>query len=115
VGTEHILLGVLRVPEGTGAQVLATFGVAHDDVRAAVVRMMGVGVEAPTGELSFTGRALDTIERAGREASMRDQPVGTEHLLLALVHERGGAGARILLGLDADPAAVRVAIDRLPS
>jgi ATP-dependent Clp protease ATP-binding subunit ClpA len=101
------------VPEGSAAQVLATFGVRYPDVRTAVVGMMGVGVDAPDAELSFTGRAEDTIDRARREASMRDQPqAGTEHLLLALVREPGGAAARILLQLDADPAAVRVALDR---
>jgi ATP-dependent Clp protease ATP-binding subunit ClpA len=113
VGTEHILLGLLAVPEGSAAQVLATFGVRYPDVRTAVVGMMGVGVDAPDAELSFTGRAEDTVDRARREASIRDQAqVGTEHLLLALVHEPGGAATRILLQLDADPAAVRAAIDR---
>jgi ATP-dependent Clp protease ATP-binding subunit ClpC len=113
VGTEHILLGLLGVPEGSAAQVLATFGVRYPDVRTAVVAMMGVVVDLPDAELSFTGRAEDTIDRARREASMRDEPqVGTEHLLLALVHEPGGAAARILLQFDAEPAAVRAAIDR---
>lgn len=108
-----MLLGVLRTPDSTATVVLATFGVTYTNVRASVVRMMGVGVEAPDAELSFTGRAQDTIDRARREASIRDQPrVGTEHLLLALAHEPGGAAARILLQLDADPAAVRAAIDR---
>jgi ATP-dependent Clp protease ATP-binding subunit ClpA len=111
VGTEHLLLGLLCVPESSASQVLASFGVNHDLVRAEVVRMMGIGVEAPDAELSFTGRAQDTIDRARREASIRDQPqVGTEQLLLALVHERGGAAARILLQLDADPVAVRSAL-----
>jgi ATP-dependent Clp protease ATP-binding subunit ClpC len=111
VGTEHILLGLLRVPEGTAAQTLAGFGVTHDVVRRAVVRMMGIGVEVPETELSFTGRAEDTIDRARREASIRDEPeVGTEHLLLALVHEPGGAAARILLQFDADAAAIRSAL-----
>jgi ATP-dependent Clp protease ATP-binding subunit ClpC len=99
------------VPEGTAAQTLASFGVTHERVRHAVVQMMGLGVEAPNAELSFTGRAEDTIDRARREASLRGRPqVGTEHLLLALVHESDGAAARILLQLDADPAAIRSAL-----
>jgi ATP-dependent Clp protease ATP-binding subunit ClpA len=113
VGTEHILLGLLAVPEGSAAQVLATFGVRYPDVRTAVVGMMGVGVDGPDAELSLTGRAEDMVDRARREASMRDEPqVGTQHLLLALVHEPGGAAARILLGLEVDLAAVRAAIGR---
>ena len=110
MGTEHILLALLRENDGTAANVLATFGVTYPYVRAAVVRMMGVGVDQTPGELLFTGRAQDAIDRAGREASIRDQPVGTEHILLALVHEPYGAAARILLQLDADPAAVRAAL-----
>jgi ATP-dependent Clp protease ATP-binding subunit ClpC len=105
-----MLLALLREPEGTAAGVLASFGVNHEQVREAVIRMMGVGADGSDGEVSFTGRAQDAIERARREASVRDQPVGTEHILLALVHERNGAAARILLQLDADPAAISAAI-----
>ena len=73
--------------------------------------MLGIGVEAPDADLSFTGRAEDVIDRARREASIRDQAqVGTEHLLLALVHDPNGAAARILLQLDAEPAAIRAAL-----
>ena len=111
MGTEHILLGLLGAPEGTAAEVLASFGVTVERARAAVVRMIGPGVEAPDSELSFTGRAEDAIDRARRKASIRDEPrVGTEHLLLALVHDRRGAASRILLGFDADPAAIRAAL-----
>jgi ATP-dependent Clp protease ATP-binding subunit ClpC len=113
VGTEHILLGVLRAPDNTAVEVLAPFGVTYANVRVAVVRMMGIVVESPDTELSFTGRAQDTIDRARREASVRDKPqVGTEHLLLALAREPGGAAGRILLQFDADPASIRAAIDR---
>jgi ATP-dependent Clp protease ATP-binding subunit ClpC len=111
VGTEHILLGLLRAPEGTAAHVLSSFGVTHERVRAAVLQMMGLGVETPDAELSFTDPAQRALDRARREASVRDQPrVGTEHILLALVHEPDGAAARILLQLDADPAAIRSAL-----
>lgn len=105
-----MLLALLRESDGTAGHVLASFGVTYPRVRVAVVRMMGVGADETTEELSFTGRAQDAIDRAGREASMRDQPVGTEHILLALVHEPNGAAARILLELDADPEAVRAAL-----
>jgi ATP-dependent Clp protease ATP-binding subunit ClpC len=102
---------VLLEPEGTGAQVLASFGVDYARVRAAVVGMMGLGVEPPDGELAFTGPAQDVLDRARREASIRDEgQVGTEHILLALVHKRDGAATRILLQLDADPADIRAAL-----
>jgi ATP-dependent Clp protease ATP-binding subunit ClpC len=113
VGTEHILLGVLLETGGTAAQVLGSFGVTHPQVRAEVIRMVGRGLEDPQGEIMLTGRAQDVIDRARREASIRDDAqVGTEHILLALVHARDGAAARILLGLDVDPADVRTALSR---
>lgn len=111
IGTEHILLALARETDGGAAQALATLGVDHARIRTAVVRMMGLGVESPVGEIAFTGRAQDVIDRARAEAAIRDQPeVGTEHILLALVHERSGAGARILLQLEADPEAIRAAL-----
>jgi ATP-dependent Clp protease ATP-binding subunit ClpC len=111
IGTEHILLALSLEPEGRAAQVLASFGVSHAQVRTAVIRMMGVGVEPFEGELAFTMAAEDVIDRARREASIRDDPqVGTDHILLALVHKRDGAATRILLELDADPASIRAAL-----
>jgi ATP-dependent Clp protease ATP-binding subunit ClpC len=113
VGTEHILLALLREDGGTAAAVLKTSGVTYDDVRAAVIRMMGMGVEADpvSGEPMFTGRAQDAIDLAGQEASSRGQDqAGTEHILLALIAERDGAAVRILYQLDADPAAIRAAL-----
>ncbi|MBV9605886.1 MAG: hypothetical protein JO027_12285 [Solirubrobacterales bacterium] len=91
--------------------MLESFGVSYPQVRGEVVRMMGVGLEEPEGEIGLTGRAQDVIDRARREASLRDQRlVGTEHILLALVHDRDGAAARILIQLDADPVAIRQAL-----
>ena len=111
IGTEHILLALFLAPEGGAAQVLAAFGVSHTQVRTAVLRMMGLGLEPPEGELAFTGPAQDVIDRARAEASIRDAPqVGTEHILLALVHKRDGAATRILLELDAEPEAIRSAL-----
>jgi ATP-dependent Clp protease ATP-binding subunit ClpB len=73
--------------------------------------MMGLGIETPQGELSLTGRAQDTLDRAREEASIHGEAqVGTEHILLALVHQPWGAAARILLQADADPEAIRSAL-----
>ena len=111
IGTEHILLALSLESEGTAHQVLASFGVSHAEVRTAVARMIGPGLEPPEGELAFTGPAEGVIDRARREASIRDDPeVGTEHILLALVHKRDGAATRILLQLDVDPADIRSAL-----
>jgi ATP-dependent Clp protease ATP-binding subunit ClpC len=111
VGTEHILLALLRGEKGTAAGVLKSSGTGYEQVRAAVIAMMGLGVEATPGEPSFTGRAQDVIKLAEQEASRGGQDqAGTEHILLALVQERDGAAVRILRQLDADPAAIRSAL-----
>ena len=111
VGTEHILLGLLREEDGIAATVLASLGVTYDRVRASVVWMMGRGVEPTTGELPLTDPAEAVVERAGREASvLGEERVGTDHILVALISEPRGAAARILLQLDADAAAIRSAV-----
>jgi ATP-dependent Clp protease ATP-binding subunit ClpC len=111
VGTEHILLGLLREQDGAAAIALGSLDVHHERVRIAVVRMMGRGVEDAAAELPFTGPANEAIERASREASvLGSKRVGTEHILLALTRDPAGAAARILLQIDADPAAIRAAL-----
>ena len=111
VGTEHILLGLVRERDGVAATALASLEVTDERVRVAVVRMIGPGVEEGVGELPFTGPANEAIERASREASvLGSERVGTEHLLLALTRDPGGAAARILVQLDVDLAEVRAAV-----
>jgi ATP-dependent Clp protease ATP-binding subunit ClpC len=112
VGTEHILLALLRDATGPAADALRRAGVSHPQVWTAVVRMMGTGVEEPTDEdLVFTGRAEDAIEQARSAASEGGRSLAdTEHILLALVRERDGAAVRILRQLDADPAAIRATL-----
>ncbi|MGO9498513.1 MAG: Clp protease N-terminal domain-containing protein [Solirubrobacteraceae bacterium] len=111
IGTEHVLLGLLREEDGLAARVLASLGVTYEPVRAAVVRMLGLGVDDPGDDLPSTGPATAAIERAGREASVLGaEQLGTEHILLALMREDGGAASRILRQLDVDPVAVRSAI-----
>jgi ATP-dependent Clp protease ATP-binding subunit ClpC len=116
IGTEHILLGLLREQDGLAARVLASLGVTYEPVRAAVVRMLGLGVDDPGGDLPSTGPATAAVERAGREASVLGaEQLGTEHILLALMRPDGGAASRILQQLDVDPVAVRSAISALKS
>jgi len=111
VGTEHILLGLLRGEDGVAVTALASLGISYDRVRTAVVSMIGRGVESTTGELPLTGPAEAVVERARREASASgDDQVGTDHILVALIFEPLGAASRILLQLDADPVAIRSAV-----
>jgi ATP-dependent Clp protease ATP-binding subunit ClpC len=111
VGTEHILLALLHGEPSRAADVLGSFGIGHEQVRAAIVRMMGLGAEPEAGELLFTGRAEEAIELARTEASRAGRAQAeTEDVLLALIDERDGAAARILLQLDVDPAAIHSAL-----
>ncbi len=111
IGTEHILLGLLRAHDGAAASALASLGVTYGHVHASVVRMMGVGVGEVGDELPFTGAANEAVDRASREASVQGaEQIGTEHILLALTRDPAGAAARILLALDVDPPTVRSAM-----
>jgi ATP-dependent Clp protease ATP-binding subunit ClpA len=108
LGTEHILLGLLRVEEGLAARVLESLDVTAEEVRAEVVRIVGPGEEAITGQIPFTPRAKKVFELALREAlSLGHNYIGTEHILLGLVRENEGVAARILLGFDAYAEKVR--------
>jgi ATP-dependent Clp protease ATP-binding subunit ClpC len=117
IGTEHILLGLLREEEGLGARVLESLDITIDEVRAQVARIVGQGdEEVTTGQMPFTPRTKKVLELALREAlSLGHSYVGTEHILLGLVRENEGVAARILLDFDADAEKVRNEIIRMLS
>jgi ATP-dependent Clp protease ATP-binding subunit ClpC len=111
IGTEHILLGLLRKREGLGALALESLDVKLEDVRAQVGRIVGQGDEATTGQIPFTPRVKKVLELSLREAlSLGHDYIGTEHLLLGIVRENEGVAARILLNFDADAEKVRSAV-----
>jgi hypothetical protein len=108
IGTEHILLGLLREQEGLAARVLESLDITVERVRAQVVRIVGSGEEVPSGQIPFTPRAKKVLELALREAlSLGHNYIGTEHILLGLVRENEGVAARILLDFDADSEKIR--------
>ncbi len=103
IGTEHLLLGLVREGEGVAAKALTALGVQLEQVRIAVEQIIGRGDRAPVGEIGLTPRARKVIELAGDEARrLGHQYVGTEHLLLGLVREGEGIAAGVLerQGLD---------------
>jgi ATP-dependent Clp protease ATP-binding subunit ClpA len=103
IGTEHLLLGLLREQDGLAARVLDSFAVTVEEVRAQVVGIVGEGDEVTTGQIPFTPRAKKVLELSLREArAMRHGYIGTEHILLGLVRENEGVAARILLDFGAD-------------
>ena len=114
IGTEHILLGLLREEEGLAARVLESLGITVEEVRAQVARIVGQGDEVTTGQIPFTPRAKKVLELALREAlSLGHNYIGTEHILLGLVRETEGVAARLLLGLDADAVKIRAELMRM--
>jgi ATP-dependent Clp protease ATP-binding subunit ClpC len=114
VGTEHILLGLLREEEGIAARVLRSLAVELEAVREQVGRIVGTGEEATSGQIPFTPRAKKVLELALREAKdMGHSYIGTEHVLLGLAREGEGVAARILLDLGVDAERIRAEVLQL--
>ena len=97
IGTEHLLLGLLREEEGVAARVLESLDITAEAVRSEIVRIVGSGEDVTSGEFPFTPRAKKVLELSLREAlSLGNDYIGAEHILLGLVREYGGVAARIL-------------------
>jgi ATP-dependent Clp protease ATP-binding subunit ClpC len=98
IGTEHLLLGLLRQEQELGAQVLDSLELTVEDVRTQVARIVGRGDAVASGQIPFTPRAKKVLELSLRESlALGHNYIGTEHLLLGLVRENQGVAARILV------------------
>ncbi len=116
IGTEHLLLGLLREGDGVAARVLGALEVSLEDVRGEIMRIVGEGEHEAQGQIPFTPRAKKVLELALREAlSLGHNYIGTEHILLGLVRESEGVAARILNDLDADGDRIRQEVMRVLS
>jgi ATP-dependent Clp protease ATP-binding subunit ClpA len=105
---------VLREEEGLAARTLANLGVTTDEVRSRIAAIVGEGEDVTTGQIPFTPRAKKVLELSLREChTLGHNYIGTEHILLGLVREHEGVGARVLLELGADPARVRGSVIEL--
>ena len=97
IGTEHILLGLVREEEGVATKVLANLGVSLSKVRSAVEFIIGHGEKSGSGEIGLTPRAKKVIELTIDEARhLGHNYIGTEHLLLGLLREGEGVAAGVL-------------------
>lgn len=97
IGTEHLLLGLIGEGDGVAARVLRRMGVDLDEVRRNVEAIIGRGKHRVPGEVGLTPRAKKVIALAEEEAArLRHHYIGTEHLLLGLIREGEGIGARVL-------------------
>jgi ATP-dependent Clp protease ATP-binding subunit ClpC len=116
IGTEHLLLGLVREGEGVAAKVLANLGVELNKVRSAVEFIIGRGDRAVTGEIGLTPRAKKVIELAVDEARrLGHHYIGTEHVLLGLVREGEGIAAGVLESLGVSLEKVRAEVTRILS
>jgi hypothetical protein len=116
IGTEHLLLGLLREDEGLAARVLESLDITLERVRAQVVRVVGSGEEVPSGQIPFTPRVKEVFELALREAlNLGHSYIGTEHILLGIVRENEGIAARVLVDFHADSEKVRNEVIRMLS
>jgi len=111
IGTEHLLLGLLRERKNVATKVLVSLGVSLEAVRVGVEERSGQGQTAPSGETPFTPAATQALELSLEEANqLQQQYVGTEHLLLGLTREPTSVAAQVLAGLGADHARVRAQV-----
>ncbi|MCS6801024.1 MAG: ATP-dependent Clp protease ATP-binding subunit [Chloroflexota bacterium] len=116
IGTEHLLLGLVREGDGVAAKVLANLGVELNKVRSAVEFIIGRGDRMVLGEIGLTPRAKKVIELAVDEARrLNHHYIGTEHLLLGLVREGEGIAAGVLESLGVNLERVRAETIRVLS
>jgi hypothetical protein len=114
IGTEHILLGLIREGEGVAAKALESLGISLEAVRSQVEEIIGQGQAAPTGHIPFTPRAKKVLELSLREAlQLGHTYIGTEHILLGLIREGEGVAAQVLQKLGADFSRVRQQVIQL--
>ncbi|MBI1882731.1 MAG: ATP-dependent Clp protease ATP-binding subunit [Chlamydiae bacterium] len=112
IGTEHILLGLIKLGEGVAVNVLRKMGLDFETVRMEVERAVGTGPETKMiGDIPLTARAKRVIELALDEAKKLSHTyIGTEHLLLGLLREGEGVAAKILQSLNVDIEATRAEV-----
>ncbi len=105
VGTEHLLLGLIKLGQGVAVSVLQKMGLDLETVRGEVEKQVGTGQETktPVGSIPYTPRVKKVLALAGKEAkALNHSYVGTEHILLGLLREGEGVAARVLKTLDID-------------
>src|SRR6188472_2293435 len=97
IGTEHLLLGLLTTSDSLAGASLTALGYSHDDVQASVLGTVGRGKPPAGGHIPFTPRAKKVLELSLREAlQLKNNYIGTEHILLGILREGEGLAAQIL-------------------
>jgi ATP-dependent Clp protease ATP-binding subunit ClpC len=117
IGTEHILLALIREGDGVAAQALESLGITEEAARQQVEEIIGRGQQdPPRGHIPFTPRAKKTLQLSMREAiALGHAYIGTEHILLGLIRLGEGPATQVLNGLGVDPNRVRQQVIQLVS
>jgi len=111
IGTEHLLLGLVREGDGVAAIALASLDISLETVRERVEQTIGPSRSPLLQHIPFTPRAKEVLELALREAlELGHDHIGTEHILLGLVREGEGVASQVLVALGADLDRVREAV-----
>src|SRR3990167_7181440 len=115
IGTEHILLGLLREGEGVAAAVLQSLGMNLNNIRLEVEKLVQIGpTTVVSGDLPFTPKAKKVMELAMEEArTLGHNYIGTEHLLLGLIREGEGVASQVFMNMGLDLEKVREEVIKL--
>ena len=114
IGTEHILLGLIREGDGVAATALESLGISLEAVRQGVEEIIGRGQHVSSNQIPFAAPAKKALELSLREAlQLGHNYVGTEHILLGLIREGDGVAAQVLVKLGADHNRIRQQVIQL--
>jgi ATP-dependent Clp protease ATP-binding subunit ClpA len=114
IGTEHLVLGLLREERGTGAKALESLDVTLEAVRGEVETRIGRGNQQQSGHIPFTPRAKKALELSLRESlALGQNYIGTGHVLLGMIRKGDGVGVEILVSLGADLNLLRARVIEL--
>src|ERR1041385_6869742 len=114
VGTEHLLLGLVRENDSVAARILDRLGVPLSRIRADIERQVTHGHSNSGQDMQLTPRAKRVIDLSYEEArQLNNNYIGTEHLLLGLIREGDGLAARVLIKLGADLERTRAQVDAM--
>jgi ATP-dependent Clp protease ATP-binding subunit ClpC len=114
IGTEHILLGLIREGQGVAARALGSLGIGLDGVRRRVEEMIGQGRHAPSGRIPLTPPAKNALELSlGEALRLGHNQIGTEHILLGLLRMGDSFAAQVLVSLGADLTHIREQVVQL--
>ena len=114
IGTEHLLLGLIREGDGVAAKALESLGISLQAVRHEVEEIIGRGEQVPSEVIPFTPRSKKVLELSLRESvQLRNNYIGTEHILLGLMREGDGVAPQVLVKLGVDLNRVRQQVIQL--